>query len=609
MVTREKEGRFVTTRGLVGMVTEAMSVRVGEEERERGCGQEAGVERGAAMGEKKIFEHIRDCLWLSAHVLRVARPDMDVNIKLSIASVCELISFALPLAARNGFSGLWGSACSREDMGAQMLSAGWCSSDVQRSSERFSTLQTLLFVSRMSRFSLVRRDHGLSRCEPSRCFYFQSEPGAFRRRHREEGCGCEDLSPAAEGVLDALKLGALPLLRFRKCGAGIDSLSVEIVDSSAETPYVAISHVWADGLGNPVKNALPKCQLAQISEFSTNLGIAAVKSEETLPSTPETSSPLLIWLDSLCCPVEPNGKALALAQMRRTYEEASYVLVLDASIQCYDSRKIHVVEALMRIFTSTWMQRLWTLQEGALARKLWFQFKDGPICHEKLMFQLSRLTVFGADPRYMPLVAQIWWESQSLNVFRGSFPSTSTTEESTRTTSVPISGASSVGDALQNLDTGLLHRSTSVAADEPLCIGTLLNLPIKKIVQPIEEKKAPIKETASPGKETAPPEKKIAREPTLAEVRMGRVWTLIAVKYEGLPQRILTFREPKLVAKGLRWAPKSFLSVCPSGSSTDRIVSWEDKSLEIPMKAGLLVNSVDYRLEFRNHGIERIRNA
>lgn len=31
---------------------------------------------------------------------------------------------------------------------------------------------------------------------------------------------------------------------------------------------------------------------------------------------------------------------------------------------------------LVRIFISSWMRRLWTLQEGALAKSLYFQFKD-----------------------------------------------------------------------------------------------------------------------------------------------------------------------------------------------------------------------------------------
>lgn len=65
--------------------------------------------------------------------------------------------------------------------------------------------------------------------------------------------------------------------------------------------------------------------------------------------------------------------------MRKTYLEAAHVLVLDSSLQCYDRRLTTVLEVLVGISNTGWMQRLWTLQEGVLANKLWFQFKDEPV--------------------------------------------------------------------------------------------------------------------------------------------------------------------------------------------------------------------------------------
>lgn len=67
-----------------------------------------------------------------------------------------------------------------------------------------------------------------------------------------------------------------------------------------------------------------------------------------------------------------------------------------------------------------------------------------------------------------------------------------------------------------------------MAEDEPICIGTLMNLPLSQIV---------------------------AVEAT-AQARMGRFWELIADKYGGIPQQILAFEQPKLTQRGKRWAPK-----------------------------------------------------
>jgi len=61
--------------------------------------------------------------------------------------------------------------------------------------------------------------------------------------------------------------------------------------------------------------------------------------------------------------------------MRRTYESARKVLVLDSELEVA-SIDTSPEELLMRISCCGWMRRLWTLQEGALAKELFFQFKE-----------------------------------------------------------------------------------------------------------------------------------------------------------------------------------------------------------------------------------------
>jgi hypothetical protein len=69
--------------------------------------------------------------------------------------------------------------------------------------------------------------------------------------------------------------------------------------------------------------------------------------------------------------------------MRKTYENAAKVLVLDSELEAA-SAKAHAEEVLIRITCSGWMRRLWTLQEGALTRILLFQFKERAIGLKRL---------------------------------------------------------------------------------------------------------------------------------------------------------------------------------------------------------------------------------
>ena len=151
---------------------------------------------------------------------------------------------------------------------------------------------------------------------------------------------------------------------------------------------MALSHVWADGLGNPYANALPRCQLSYVGRIIKDLDIAArsrdirdhnVKREDvsTQEEEGEEDEKLLLWCDTLCCPVQTEEtKSLALGYMYQTYRDATHVLVLDASLRQHDVENLDIDELSIRIFTSPWMRRLWTLQEGALPAttfRLWFQ--------------------------------------------------------------------------------------------------------------------------------------------------------------------------------------------------------------------------------------------
>jgi hypothetical protein len=73
--------------------------------------------------------------------------------------------------------------------------------------------------------------------------------------------------------------------------------------------------------------------------------------------------PYRLWIDTLCCPVELEGKHAALERIKDVYENATHVLVLDSSTMQFELSKMTSIEALLRIYVcSIWMTRLWTLQ-------------------------------------------------------------------------------------------------------------------------------------------------------------------------------------------------------------------------------------------------------
>lgn len=94
---------------------------------------------------------------------------------------------------------------------------------------------------------------------------------------------------------------------------------------------------------------------------------------------------------------------MALEKIRSVYQYARHVIVFDASIEAYKAQELDIIEQLARIFTSGWLRRLWTLQEGALAESLYYQFADCAVSLEvlkqkfALKFNNLRHQIIGLD--------------------------------------------------------------------------------------------------------------------------------------------------------------------------------------------------------------------
>jgi hypothetical protein len=374
----------------------------------------------------------------------------------------------------------------------RMSQNGWCQSAIRKLSGP-QTTAGMYFASRMQ---IPGLGVSHSRCSANTCVAYQKTLLEYKTKHRTEGCRCEDIFTDNEKVIAILERGKIPVVSFTEKGG------ICVLEATVDTKYVAISHVWSDGLGNPSTNSLPQCQMRHLSAL-----LAQDQCDRTL-----------FWLDTLCCPIGPKtAKNQAIALMRKTYQEADKVLVLDSYLQSQPFSELSKTEAFFMIHISQWSCRLWTLEECILGnRNLLFQFDGGILDHQKALndsvieYTLSEVT----NPYGM-------MESNLAVAHALGVPS-----------GVPVElfkiedSKTPLRDKLLSLQKALQDRQTSDPADEPVCLANLLGLDVRAILESPKNK------------------------------RMEVFWSLIT----DIPSDIIFWMRDRLSTKGYRWAPSTLLN-------------------------------------------------
>ena len=435
-----------------------------------------------------------------------------------------------------------------------MVSKGWCP----------FTLQILLeggacgfaYACTIAPFQRADFDHRTG-CTFTTCKINNIDTNSYVRQHVDKLCKCANIKPPLHKIQELLLKGEIPVILY-------NSTTCEItVESSADgahvRPYIAISHVWVDGMGSRTEDGLPACQLQRLAQSARDLRRALAtctardshsipakrtslhshsKLERLVKTDPQRSNlrfhsgwklakrgaarrsrpklqrlretkssarrssanlklpepwDIAFWIDSLCVPDERLSKKKAIGLMTRTYEEATGTLVVDTGIRAC-SQRAPKAEQSLRIATSNWMQRLWTLQEGFLAKNLAFEFRDG------FTFMSRDIVPLGAD---------------SLDTKRAYFMWMIT----------PLSPCGPT--TLRDIISSICWRSTSKAKDETVAIAGLVGVKAAELLQYHDR---------------------------------GQRMKEFFLRLRQVPADIIFLGGPKLTERGFRWAPMTLMT-------------------------------------------------
>jgi Heterokaryon incompatibility protein (HET) len=339
----------------------------------------------------------------------------------------------------------------------QMRADGWCVSHVEMLASVMDAA-AMYYVGTLGP-PKVQKDH--SRCSSSKCEADQIVESEYVTSHRTSDCRCGHLGPDMSRVRELLSSGLFPCIELtveRDVTTGEATVEIEATPFHQGNRYIALSHVWSGGLGNPQTNTLPRCQLLWLYDR-----MAALPREEETPAKKNT---VCFWMDTLCVPLQPeSARQQAIRCMRSIYTEAHAVLVLEAELLL--STAVHCTneERLMRVSCSSWMRRLWTYQEGVLAQTIFFQFREHAVSIEELWKPLYEGSIYDRFSNGIALQGSRFYQTLRW-VKKYNAPSRFL----------------SLLDALQ-------WRQTSKLRDECVCVAALFGLDIDQITGVPDEAK------------------------------------------------------------------------------------------------------------------------
>lgn len=362
----------------------------------------------------------------------------------------------------------------------KLLEGGWCQSDV-------ALLKTRLVGGGAYYVALlgpraIQKSH--IPCSEASCEANNIDESAYEIKHTHDGCNCPVIEVSTHEIAQAITNGERPLIQISP------RIDLKIVTERVE--YVAISHVWGDGMGNPFANGIRECQVKRLYEYLRK--VIALKLS------------VVLWLDTLCVPSPRTeyvtARKQAIDTMRDIYSECSKVLILDADIMKSPAH-VRDLELMIRVISSGWMRRLWTLQEGVLNRSQTFaQFDARAVLVDQIVDNIMhRMNDMTLGERMFTECVQAWVNIQAANQ-----------------------------DIKSLWNEAAQFRNTSKQSDETICLATMLGLSLDSLTN-------------------------ISGLPSDSEVATLRMKELLRQVQRSFPVGFLFVTGERMQDNGYRWSP------------------------------------------------------
>ncbi|KAH8805251.1 hypothetical protein F5884DRAFT_885368 [Xylogone sp. PMI_703] len=261
----------------------------------------------------------------------------------------------------------------------KLREAGWCPFRVVHvcRGHNYAAVYHLLQLSRPNPYNVSHRD-----CTEQECLASTTNVDQYIVRHTADECHCEMVDALTADVERIIDEGGIPLVEIKQSGNG--NVTVNITKAGPLTYYVAISHVWSDGLGNPSSNSLPSCQVERLRTYLSHFPVPGfgfnILMEISFTLAPRNllgqnrRAPRLFWIDTFCIPVSnAELRQKAINQMAGIYAGAGSVLVLDSEIQHLQIDKSNQDHLISYLPGCAWGSRCWTLQESSLNNNCYMQ--------------------------------------------------------------------------------------------------------------------------------------------------------------------------------------------------------------------------------------------
>ncbi|KAI1175792.1 hypothetical protein F4777DRAFT_548609 [Nemania sp. FL0916] len=454
----------------------------------------------------------------------------------------------------------------------QMEKDGWCPRAMAILRGQVNSNATMLVAAYHAYRSphRINTEHSKMSCTPEECkVKFTDEKGNYTNRHHKlcpDHASCKPCGPCQKEVIEILQKGQIPLLEFSGDNQDL-SFKVDGFDPMKDTgkkEFVTISHVWSDGWGNEEENKLNYCQLSFIRRQIRRA----------------TGAVIPFWMDTLVVPVQKGHekeRKKAIRQIFQVFGSSACTIILDNGLADMDrGGGEKPAEAAMKVFSSVWMRRLWTLQEAYLSKKIWIPFEEvDEAVNNLVLFDTLEEELKDSTRRATSGITQII-RSQLSYMIMG--------EERRQRSNDMIPGTYSEGNSptiVANAYRAARWRATGVAEHEVLALATLLKLQT-------EETKIEEAGLAAPGM--------VRRKSNTdsLESLVCAFWYELNRQRKGIiPSGMIFLPGEKVNRRGYGWAPKTWFSTYEM-DYPDPLNSWhavaelEDTGLRVSYPGFLL---------------------